>query len=61
MHDMMSRLEAHPERFLPRPGRAFRVRVSLLGAVFVMALIVPMEPLRVDQRWPEAMLDIRAY
>jgi membrane-associated phospholipid phosphatase len=55
----MSRLEAHPERFLPRPTRAFRVGVSLLGAVLVMALVVPAEPLGIDQRWSEAMLDIR--
>ena len=55
----MSRLEAHPERFLPRPTRAFGVGVSLLGAVLVMALVVPAEPLGIDQRWSEAMLDIR--
>ncbi len=55
----MSRLDAHPECFLPRPARAFGVGVSLLGAVLVMALIVPTEPLGVDQRWSEAMLDLR--
>ncbi len=55
----MNRLEAHPERFLRRPTRALRVGVSLLGAVLVMALVVPAEPLGVDQRWSEAMLDIR--
>ena len=55
----MSRLEAHPERFLPRPTRAFGVGASLLGAVLVMALVVPAEPLGIDQRWSEAMLDIR--
>jgi hypothetical protein len=35
------------------------VGVSLLGAVVVMALLVPEEPLGIDQRWSEAMLDIR--
>jgi membrane-associated phospholipid phosphatase len=55
----MSRLEAQPERFLPQPTRAFRMGISLLGAVLAMALVVPAEPLGVDQRWSEAMLDSR--
>jgi undecaprenyl-diphosphatase len=55
----MSRLGAHPESFLARPTRSFRVGISLLGVVAVMALVVPVEPLGVDQRWSEAMLDIR--
>jgi membrane-associated phospholipid phosphatase len=55
----MSRLGAHSERFLARPTRIFGVGMSLLGAVLVMALVMPAEPLGVDQRWSEAMLDIR--
>ena len=55
----LSRLEVHPERFLARPTVAFCAGVSLLGAVLLMALVVPAEPLGVDQRWSEAMLDIR--
>ena len=55
----MSRPAAHPERFLSRPTRSFRVGIFLLGVVAVMELVVPAEPLGVDQRWSEAMLDIR--
>ncbi len=55
----MSRLGAHPERFLSRPTRSFRVGISLLGVVAVMTLVVPAGPLGVDQRWSEAMLDVR--
>jgi membrane-associated phospholipid phosphatase len=33
--------------------------MALLGFVAVMALVVPLEPLGVDQGWSEAMLDIR--
>jgi membrane-associated phospholipid phosphatase len=33
--------------------------ISMLGAVLVTALVVPSEPLAVDQRWSEAMLDSR--
>ena len=35
------------------------VGIALLGVVAVMAFAVPVAPLRVDQRWSEAMLDIR--
>ena len=31
----------------------------MLGVVVFMALVVPAEPLRIDQRWSEAMRDIR--
>ena len=48
-----------PERFLSRPRRAYWAGVSLLGVVVLMALVVPAEPLRLDQRWSEAMRDIR--
>ena len=48
-----------PERFLSRPARAFRVGIALLGPVVLMAVVVPTEPLQVDRRWSEAMLDIR--
>ena len=51
-------LEIHPERFLPRPTRAFRVGLSLLSAVLVMAVVVPAKPLGIDQRRSEAMLDM---
>ena len=48
-----------PERFLSRPRRAYWAGISLLGVVALMALVVPAEPLRLDQRWSEAMRDIR--
>ena len=48
-----------PERFLSRPTRGFLVGIALLGVVAGMARVVPTEPLGVDQRWSEAMLDIR--
>ena len=47
------------ERFLSRPARAFWLGVVLLGVVALMAVFVPAEPLAVDQRWSEAMQDIR--
>ena len=50
---------AFPERFVSRPTRGFWVGIALLGVVAVTALVVPAEPLGVDQRWSEAMLDIR--
>ena len=50
---------ASPERFFSRPTRGLWVGIALLGVVAVMALIVPAEPLSVDQRWSEATLDIR--
>ncbi len=55
----MTRPGTFPESFLSRPTRGFWVGIALLGVVAVMALAVPAEPLRVDQRWSEAMLDIR--
>jgi membrane-associated phospholipid phosphatase len=55
----MSRLVALPERFLSRPERALGVGISLLGVVALMALVVPTEPLVIDQRWSEAMHDLR--
>ena len=45
--------------FLLRPTRGFWVGIAFLGVVAVMALVVPAEPLDVDQRWSEAMLDSR--
>jgi membrane-associated phospholipid phosphatase len=50
---------ARPERFVSRPRRVFWAGIALLGVVAVMALVVPGAPLGVDQRWSEAMLDIR--
>ena len=55
----MSRLVALPERFLSRPERSLGVGISLLGVVALMALVVPTEPLVIDQRWSEAMHDLR--
>jgi membrane-associated phospholipid phosphatase len=46
------------ERFLEHPLRVFWFGVALLGLVAVMAIVVPMEPLAIDQRWSEAMRDI---
>ena len=48
-----------PERFLLRPARGFWLGIALLGVVVLMAVVVPAEPLQVDRRWSEAMLDIR--
>jgi membrane-associated phospholipid phosphatase len=48
-----------PERFFSRPARGLRAGIALLGVVAVMALVVPAEPLDVDQSWSAAMLDIR--
>ena len=50
---------AVPEHFLSRPRRAYWAGISLLGVVALMALVMPTEPLRLDQRWSEAMRDIR--
>ncbi len=48
-----------PERFLLRPSRGFWLGIVLLAVVVLMAMVVPAEPLPVDRRWSEAMLDIR--
>ena len=48
-----------PERFLSRPQRMCLGGISLLGLVVLMALVVPAEPLRLDQSWSDAMQDIR--
>ena len=48
-----------PERFLSRSARAFWLGISLLGVVVLMAVVVPAEPLQLDRRWSDAMLDIR--
>jgi undecaprenyl-diphosphatase len=52
-------MTAAPEHFLSRPARAFWLGIVLLGVVALMAVFVPAEPLAVDQRWSEAMQDIR--
>ena len=52
-------MTAAREHFLSRPARAFWLGVVLLGVVALMAVFVPAEPLAVDQRWSEAMQDIR--
>jgi membrane-associated phospholipid phosphatase len=48
------------ERFLVRPVRAVWLGVALLGAVALMAIVVPTEPLAIDRRWSGAMQDIQA-
>jgi membrane-associated phospholipid phosphatase len=53
------RLGSVPERFLSRPVRGVWAGVALVGVVALMAIVVPAEPLAVDRRWSEAMLDIR--
>ena len=55
----MSWLAARPERFLSRPERALGVGISLLAVVVLMALVVPAGPLAIDERWSEAMHDLR--
>jgi undecaprenyl-diphosphatase len=52
-------LRSVPERFLSRPARGFWLGVALIGVVVLMAVVVPAEPLQVDRRWSEAMLDLR--
>jgi len=46
------------EKLLERPLRAFWLGLALLGLVAVMASVVPMGPLAIDERWSEAMRDI---
>ena len=55
----MEWLRSVPERFLSRPARGLWLGIALLGVVVLMAMVVPAGPLGVDQRWSEAMLDIR--
>jgi undecaprenyl-diphosphatase len=52
-------VSAGPERFLARPARAFWTGIALVGVVALVALVIPAAPLAVDQRWSEAMVDIR--
>ena len=47
------------ERFFSHPRRAAWLGVSLLGAVAVLAIVLPAEPLGVDEQWADAMRDIR--
>ena len=48
-----------PEHFFSQPRRGYWAGISLLGVVALMALVVPAEPLRLDQRWSEAMRNSR--
>jgi membrane-associated phospholipid phosphatase len=49
-----------PERFLARPVPAFWFGMALLGAVGLMAILIPSDPLAIDRRWSEAMKDVEA-
>ena len=46
----MGPLRGVPERFFSRPRRAYWAGISLLCVVVLMALVVPAEPLGIDQR-----------
>lgn len=46
------------ERFLAQPTRAFWIGVALLLLIAAMAILVPAEPLAIDQHWSEAMRDL---
>lgn len=46
------------ERFLEHPARAFWFGAALLGLVVLMAVVLPAQPLAIDQHWSEAMRDI---
>lgn len=56
----MALLQTTTERFLVRPVRAFWFGVPLLGAVGLMAILIPSDPLAIDRRWSEAMKDLEA-
>ena len=48
----------HPnERFFARQGCALWTGVALLGLVGLMAVVVPTEPLAIDQHWSRTMED----
>jgi undecaprenyl-diphosphatase len=47
------------ERFLSHPRRAVWLGVALLGVVAALAVVLPAEPLGLDERWADAMQDIR--
>jgi undecaprenyl-diphosphatase len=47
------------ERFLTRPGRTLWFGIALLVLVGLMALALPAQPLTLDRRWSEAMLDVQ--
>ena len=55
----MSWLRSTPERFFARQGCALWTGVALLGLVGLMAVVVPTEPLAIDQRWSRTMEDIQ--
>jgi len=52
-------LRSIPERFFARPGRAFLIGVALLGLVGLIAVVIPTEPLGIDQQWSRTMEDIQ--
>jgi membrane-associated phospholipid phosphatase len=43
------------ERFLQHPARAFWLGAVLLGLVTLMAIVIPADPLAIDERWSDAM------
>jgi len=47
------------ERFFSHPRRAVWLGGTLLGVVAVLAIVLPAEPLGVDEQWADAMRDIR--
>jgi undecaprenyl-diphosphatase len=51
--------DAERERYFDHPHRAVWVAAALLVLVAVMALLVPTEPLAIDQAWSEAMQDVQ--
>ena len=48
------------EHFVAHPLRTSVSGAALLGAVAVMAVLVPLAPLAADEQWSEAMLDIES-
>src|SRR5579862_4403551 len=54
----MRRRTTERERFLRHPLHAVWVGAALVGLVVVMAIVLPAQPLAIDQHWSEAMRDI---
>jgi undecaprenyl-diphosphatase len=52
------RVTKEREEFVDHPLRAFWFGAALLGLVTAMAIVVPAEPLAIDQHWADTMRDI---